>query len=63
MIAYTCFKCSEDFEKWQDENPQFSVCQIQPVLDGLDFDFKDKEEGVGTAQGMGKIKVFVTYKK
>lgn len=32
ILRYTTFRSSEDFEKWQKDNPAVRVCHISPIV-------------------------------
>ena len=34
-LQYAMFTTSADFEKWQDENPNVKINQVQPMISGL----------------------------
>ena len=61
MIRYRCFGCSEDFEKWQQDNPRAKIYVVTPVVSGVDFDFSADKDAFQKAQGTTNVAAFVTY--
>jgi hypothetical protein len=58
VIKYICFTSSEEFEKWQQENPRYQIMNIAPLVSGIDMQFDSPTEKVS---GTTNIAVFVVY--
>ena len=56
-IRYKTFSSSEEFETWQDENPQFGVVNVQPMVSGIEV----SSDMQNSASAYTSITVFVTY--
>lgn len=62
ILKYICFKSSEDFEKWQLDNPSCKVHHISPLVSGIDlqFDSTEKDNKFG-ANATTNVSAFVIY--
>ena len=43
ILGYKFFNTSEDFEKWQSDNPECQITQVTPYFNGLSADTKDED--------------------
>ena len=62
VLSYICFENAEAFEKWQIENPDTEVMQIQALTTKLLVDMKSSDNGC-TADATTVIRTFVIYWK
>jgi len=57
-MKYITFNTSEDFEKWQNENPKIEIIQITPLLSGLSM---SKKTPICLSATIAPCAVFVLY--
>lgn len=62
ILGYIRFNSSEEFEKWQIDNPDIEVRQVTPLVSGMSFDI-NSESGDNAMNGKTNINVFVIYSK
>jgi hypothetical protein len=58
VLAYTTFGTSEEFEKWQIDNPDYPIQNINPLLSGMKMSM---EESALSGEATTSVVIFVLY--
>lgn len=66
VLKWVVFNTSEEFEKWQHDNPQFTMVSVQPVYRGYHLTAEEEQINeyfkTGKGDALNNIAVIVFYR-
>lgn len=61
ILKYICFNSSEEFAKWQIDNPDYTIHNIIPLVSGMDLKVDHTTPETAEANAITNVSAFVTY--